>query len=98
MKAPAIAIIIALALFQQTGGLGQTRDVESAYRANNRGVALLEQFNYDGAASAFQEALKIAPDLGIARVNLAIAEFYGNKGPEAADAARAGVSARHPLR
>ena len=83
MKAVAIAILIALALLQQTGGPG----VENAYRANNRGVALLEQFNYDGAATDFREALKIAPDLGIARVNLAIALFYANKAAEAADAA-----------
>ncbi len=91
MKAVSIAILVALALLQQAGG--PSRDIESAYRANNRGVALLEQFNSDGAAVAFREALKIAPGLGIARVNLAIALFYGNKGPEAADAASAGVTA-----
>ena len=89
MKPLAIAILVALALLQQPGG----RDVESAYRANNRGVALLEQFNYDGAATAFREALKIAPDLAVARVNLAIALFYANKAAEAAEAARAGVTA-----
>jgi len=93
VKAAAIAILVALSLLQQPGRGTQTRDIEGAYRANNRGVALLEQFNYDGAASAFREALKTAPELGIARVNLAIALFYGNKGAEAADAARAAVSA-----
>ncbi len=94
MKALSIAVLITLALAQQTAPRApQTRDVENAYRANNRGVALLEQFNYDGAAVAFREALKIAPALGIARVNLAIALFYGNKGAEAADAARAAVTA-----
>ncbi len=94
MKSFFFAILIALALVQQTASPGGQRgDAEGAYRANNRGVALLEQFNYDGAATAFREALKIAPDLGIARVNLAIALFYANKAAEAADAARAGVSA-----
>lgn len=94
MKTVSILVLVALALFQQTGARGgQRRDVEDAYRANNRGVALLEQFNYDGAATSFREALKIAPSLGIARVNLAIALFYGNKGTEAADAARAAVTA-----
>jgi Flp pilus assembly protein TadD len=93
VKTFSILVLIALALFQQPGTRAPTRDVEGAYRANNRGVALLEQFNYDGAATAFREALKIAPDLGIARVNLAIALFYANKAGEAADAARAGVSA-----
>jgi cytochrome c-type biogenesis protein CcmH/NrfG len=94
VKVFAIAILIALSLLQQpTAPGGQKGDIESAYRANNRGVALLEQFNYDGAAIAFREALKIAPDLGIVRVNLAIALFYANQAAEAADAARAGVSA-----
>ena len=94
MKAFAIAILLALSLFQQPAApAGQKSDIESAYRANNRGVALLEQFNYDGAAAAFREALKIAPDLGMARVNLAIALFYANQSAAAADAARAGVSA-----
>ena len=93
MKIAAIAVI-ALALLQQTGGRGAPAGaVENAYRANNRGVALLEQFNYDGAAAAFREALKISPDLGIARVNLAIALFYGNKSTEADQAARAATDA-----
>ena len=49
---------------------------EDAYRANNRGVALLEQFDYEGAAEAFREALALdgAPD--IARFNLAVALFH----------------------
>jgi tetratricopeptide (TPR) repeat protein len=46
---------------------------EQAYRENNRGVALLEQFRPDAAASAFRAALTAAPDLAIARINLAIA-------------------------
>jgi Flp pilus assembly protein TadD len=48
---------------------------EDAYRANNRGVALLEQFRPGDAAEAFREALKIDPTLAIARANLAIALF-----------------------
>ena len=35
-----------------------TRDIEKAYRANNVGVAQLEQFDYDAAAAAFREALR----------------------------------------
>src|SRR5580765_5251959 len=46
---------------------------EEAYRANNLGVALLEQFKFDEAAAAFGEALRREPDLGIAHVNLSIA-------------------------
>ena len=97
------ALLIALAVLQQPAALArrsiseggrnaQTRDIENAYRANNRGVALLEQFNYDGAASAFREALKTAPDLNIAKVNLAIALFYASKNTEAADEATAAVA------
>ncbi|HVD78703.1 MAG TPA: FG-GAP-like repeat-containing protein, partial [Vicinamibacteria bacterium] len=48
---------------------------EDAYRANNRGVALLEQFRPADAAEAFREALKIDPTLAISRANLAIALF-----------------------
>ena len=35
--------------------------LERAYRASNRGVALLEQYDYAAAASAFREALQIEP-------------------------------------
>ncbi|MCU1289806.1 MAG: putative system TPR-repeat lipoprotein [Acidobacteria bacterium] len=48
---------------------------EEAYRANNLGVALLEQFNHKEGAEAFRRALAIDPQLKIARVNLAIALF-----------------------
>jgi cytochrome c-type biogenesis protein CcmH/NrfG len=84
------AVLAAVASLQQPGGRGaKPVDIEAAYRANNRGVALLEQFNYDGAATAFREALKISPALSIAQANLAIALFYGSQNQEAADAARA---------
>ena len=63
---------------------------EAAYRANNRGIARLEQFDYAPAAAAFREALAVempgaggaaddAPPrdaLPIARLNLALALFY----------------------
>src|SRR6185369_4401636 len=48
---------------------------EDAYRANNLGVALLEQFKYKEAADAFKRALQLAPDLALARINLGIALF-----------------------
>ncbi len=94
MKVLITVVLVALTALQQGGGRGaKPLDVEGAYRANNRGVALLEQFNYDGAATAFREALKVSPDLSIARANLAIALLYASKNPEAADAARAAVTA-----
>src|SRR5689334_23203664 len=48
---------------------------EDAYRANNLGVALLEQFKYKEASDAFKHALQLAPDLALARINLGIALF-----------------------
>jgi tetratricopeptide (TPR) repeat protein len=48
---------------------------EDAYRANNLGVALLEQFDYPAAVEAFKRAVALDPDLGLARLNLAIALY-----------------------
>ena len=48
---------------------------EEAYRANNVGVALLEQFKYKEAADAFRRALQLEPGLALARINLGIALF-----------------------
>src|SRR5262249_43866796 len=49
--------------------------LEDAYRANNVGVALLEQFKYKEAADQFRRALKLDPGMSLARVNLAIALY-----------------------
>ena len=70
---------------------GQPPDAnrERAYRANNVGVALLEQFDYEAAARSFREALKLHPPFDLARVNLAIALFYAGKPGDAAVEARA---------
>ena len=48
---------------------------EDAYRANNLGVALLEQFKYKDGADAFKRALQIDPKLALAKINLAIALY-----------------------
>jgi tetratricopeptide (TPR) repeat protein len=48
---------------------------EDAYRANNLGVALLEQFKHKEAADAFRRALQLDPGLVIARINLGIALY-----------------------
>ena len=63
-------------------------DRERAYRANNLGVARLEQFDYDGAAQSFREALQIDPALTIGRLNLALALFYANNAEGALREAR----------
>src|SRR6266481_4698948 len=49
---------------------------EDAYRANNIGVALLEQFKFSEAAEQFRRALQIDPTLALARINLCIALYY----------------------
>jgi tetratricopeptide (TPR) repeat protein len=48
---------------------------EEAYRANNLGVALLEQFKYAEGAVQFRRALQLDSTLTIARINLAIALY-----------------------
>jgi tetratricopeptide (TPR) repeat protein len=48
---------------------------EDAYRANNIGVALLEQFKYKEAVDSFRRALQLAPTLNLAHINLSIALF-----------------------
>jgi tetratricopeptide (TPR) repeat protein len=58
---------------------------EDAYRANNIGVALLEQFKYKEGADSFRRALQLDPKLSLARINLAIALYNV---PDAAGAQR----------
>src|SRR5262245_44916144 len=48
---------------------------EDAYRANNIGVALMEQFKYKEAADSFRRALQLDPGMALARINLGIALF-----------------------
>jgi tetratricopeptide (TPR) repeat protein len=55
--------------------LSGSHEREEAYRANNMGVALLEQFNHREGAEAFRRALRVDPRLSIARINLAIALY-----------------------
>ncbi len=56
-------------------GTNPTQSREEAYRANNLGVALLEQFKHKEGADQFRKALTIDPKLALARINLAIALF-----------------------
>ena len=62
---------------------------EEAYRANNLGVAYLEQYNYDVAVKQFRQALQIDAGLVMARVNLAIALLYSPDLSEATKEAQA---------
>jgi tetratricopeptide (TPR) repeat protein len=47
--------------------------------AVNRGVSLMGQYDYDGAAKAFEQALAATPNLADVQVNLAIARFNRGK-------------------
>ncbi len=89
---PAAAL---LALVLAAAAAPGSRDArEQAYRANNRGVALLEQFSAQEAAGAFREALKLDPALGLARVNLAIALLNVPDAEGALREAKAALDAR----
>ncbi len=65
--------------------------LEQAYRANNRGVALLEQFKARQAVAEFQRALALVPQLPLAQLNLAIAQYNV---PDLAAARRAAEAAQ----
>ncbi|HYY57813.1 MAG TPA: FG-GAP-like repeat-containing protein, partial [Pyrinomonadaceae bacterium] len=80
------SIVIALGLCAAAAWPGLTDDAaraqttsaaarEDAYRANNMGVAMLEQYKYKEGAEAFTRALQLDPKLLIARINLSIALF-----------------------
>ncbi len=68
------------------------RSREDAYRANNLGVALLEQFKYKEASDAFKRALQIQPKLALAQINLAIALYNLPDLPAAEREAKAAIA------
>ena len=65
---------------------------EDAYRANNLGVALLEQFKYKEAAEAFKRALQISPKLALGHINLCIALYNVPDLPGAQREAQAAIA------
>src|SRR5262245_9315253 len=65
---------------------------EDAYRLNNIGVALLEQFKYKEAADGFRQALKVEPKMRLAQINLSIALFNLPDLPGAAREAQAATT------
>ncbi|HET6979397.1 MAG TPA: FG-GAP-like repeat-containing protein [Pyrinomonadaceae bacterium] len=66
---------------------------EDAYRANNIGVALLEQFKHKEAADSFRRALQLDPSLALARINLGIALYNVPDLPAAQKELQAAVAA-----
>ena len=79
-------------LAEQASGQPATSARERAYRANNVGVAHLEQFDYPGAEQSFRAALKLQPDLALARLNLAIALYYAGRPADAVPEAKEAVA------
>ncbi|HEV2862259.1 MAG TPA: FG-GAP-like repeat-containing protein [Pyrinomonadaceae bacterium] len=69
------------------------RSREDAYRANNLGVALLEQYKHKEGADQFRRALALDPKLALARINLAIALFNVPDLPGAQKEAEAAAAA-----
>jgi len=100
-RAGAVAALLLLAAAPLGRQLpGAVRLDDEAYRANNLGVALLEQFKFDEATAAFRQALRREPNLGIAHLNLSIAllqnaDFTAARG-EAETADRLMPGAPHP--
>lgn len=75
-----VALLVAASLIVQSAATRQNTPPkatarEEAYRANNLGVALLEQYKHKEAADAFKRALQLDPALALARINLGIALF-----------------------
>ncbi|MEW6732625.1 MAG: FG-GAP-like repeat-containing protein [Acidobacteriota bacterium] len=80
MKRLATIALFAIALFvwnltsrTQTNSFEQR---EQLYRINNVGVALMEEFKHEAAATQFKKALDINPNFLLARINLALAYYF----------------------
>ena len=91
----AVSAILAFALLLQGAGAQTTaRDRrERAWKASNLGVARLEQFDYDAAATEFREALEIDPAFAAAHLNLAISLYYGGHADTAQQSAKTAAAA-----
>jgi acyl-homoserine lactone acylase PvdQ len=92
MRRRILVALCAAPLFAALAAPPSPESLEAAYRANNVGVALLEQFRHDDAAASFRKALELAPGLALARANLAIALLNEPKLEEAREAARAAAA------
>lgn len=77
-----------------------TEPSPAAVEAVNRGVALMGQYDYEGATQALEQALAAAPDHAEVKVNLAIARFNRgrkeNQDVEQAAALLEDVLRKHP--
>ncbi len=91
---PFLVVCLGLGLGLAAAGADSAKATrEEAYRENNLGVAQLEQFQHAEAAASFRKALALAPDLAVAKLNLAIALFNVPDLEAAAPAAEAALAA-----
>ncbi|MGE5127888.1 MAG: FG-GAP-like repeat-containing protein [Betaproteobacteria bacterium] len=93
LAGPSLALALALphVLGAQAAAPAPAR--EAAWRENNLGVALLEQFRFAVGALAFKRALAQDPSLLAAKINLAIAQLYVPDVPAARAAAEEALKA-----
>jgi Tfp pilus assembly protein PilF len=74
-----LLVAVAASLERPGAQTDRMQNLEAAYRANNVGVAYLEQYDFEPAVAAFRRALEQDAALGLARLNLGIALFYAGK-------------------
>src|SRR4051812_45316864 len=92
LRPAVLAALVALPLLALSAEPIPPAALEDAYRANNVGVSLLEQYRHEDAAAAFRKALALVPTLGLARANLAIALLNEPKLEEAHEEAKAAAT------
>jgi tetratricopeptide (TPR) repeat protein len=68
-----LLIVVALALAVWWFWPRRQTDWDAVLTANNRGVGLMEQYNYKDAVPAFEEVVRLAPDWVPGQINLGIA-------------------------
>ncbi|HEY6548166.1 MAG TPA: FG-GAP-like repeat-containing protein, partial [Vicinamibacteria bacterium] len=69
-------LALGVSLAPGQGAPGPGADREQAYRANNLGVALLEQYRFADGVDQFKKAVAADPGYAQAQINLAIGLFY----------------------
>lgn len=96
---PITTVLIFAGVFHSTiiGGLQNAPSNEAArkreelYRLNNLGVALMEQYKHEDAVKQFKLALAQDANFAVARVNLAMADYFLNDAKAAVTEAQAAL-------
>jgi tetratricopeptide (TPR) repeat protein len=73
-------------IYKRMNPVRQTPDMDAVLKANNRGIAFIERYQFQDAADAFEEAYKLDPQWKTGRINLGIALLNVGKNPNASDA------------